>query len=457
MEGPYQSSISTEEPFQSLEEAERGVSYTVLKDECYLPAHKSRGWIRCFIYTSGTSYRLYLESRKRFLLSAVQADNDNFLLSTHEDFPCAKRGESGYAASVTRQKDRSFLVSLNTCHYCDNKLGRMTCGHGPYNREVVAKVKHKVRRFKLTNADMRCIMASFPYLGSVPKRVTERNIWCPRSLRDAVPLLPLDADTIAGVEVHPNKVNCINKLPEWNPQIESLVLKFQGNRVLSSSSKNFLLYEERKLKMAFEDNFAQRGGLATEGADDASVSSATTDGDLRSVFSGASFGTDTNPSDLATASITPDAAILQFGKTSDDHFIMDFKYPLSPLQAFGICLCSFAPDAIKQTPRANKDASNSRPLFSSSRDVYGRMRSGSDDTVSSISSIGSTGGLQSYSSNPSSPTNGGRRERQHGGQQQQRPPGARRKRPSYSAELKQARGMLEEEEAEASDDESSTV
>ena len=85
METPYCGSkkLSTEEPFQSLEEAENGISYTVLKDECYLPAHKSRGWIRCFIYTSGTSYRLYLESRKRFLLSAVQVDNDNFLISIY--------------------------------------------------------------------------------------------------------------------------------------------------------------------------------------------------------------------------------------------------------------------------------------------------------------------------------------------------------------------------------------
>ena len=182
-DGPYSTEKAKDTPFQSIEEAENGMSHTVMKDECYLPAHKSRGWIRCFIYTSGTSYRLYLESRKRFLLSAVQVDSDNFLISTHEDFPLAKRGESGYGASITRQKDKSFLISLNSCHYCDNKLGKMTCGHGCYNREVVAKVKHRVRRFKVTNSDIRCIMASFPYLGSVPKRISERNIWCPRSIR----------------------------------------------------------------------------------------------------------------------------------------------------------------------------------------------------------------------------------------------------------------------------------
>jgi tubby-related protein 1 len=35
-----------------------------------------------------------------------------------------------------------------------------------------------------------------------------------------------------------------------------------------------------------------------------------------------------------------DEVILQFGRKGDNSFIMDFKYPLSPLQAFGICLTS---------------------------------------------------------------------------------------------------------------------
>ena len=74
------SSFTIEDPFQSLDEAERGVSYTVMTDECYLPAHKSRGWIRCFIYTSGTSYRLYLENRRKITLPGrpKERDTDSF-------------------------------------------------------------------------------------------------------------------------------------------------------------------------------------------------------------------------------------------------------------------------------------------------------------------------------------------------------------------------------------------
>jgi tubby-related protein 1 len=33
--------------------------------------------------------------------------------------------------------------------------------------------------------------------------------------------------------------------------------------------------------------------------------------------------------------------ILQFGRVNKDTFTMDFQFPLSPLQAFAICLSSF--------------------------------------------------------------------------------------------------------------------
>jgi tubby-related protein 1 len=43
---------------------------------------------------------------------------------------------------------------------------------------------------------------------------------------------------------------------------------------------------------------------------------------------------------LVTAS-DPDAVVLQFGKVSDSSFTCDFSWPLTPLQAFSICLSSF--------------------------------------------------------------------------------------------------------------------
>jgi len=35
-----------------------------------------------------------------------------------------------------------------------------------------------------------------------------------------------------------------------------------------------------------------------------------------------------------------DDVLLQFGRVGDNKFNMDFTYPLTPLQAFGICLSS---------------------------------------------------------------------------------------------------------------------
>jgi len=33
--------------------------------------------------------------------------------------------------------------------------------------------------------------------------------------------------------------------------------------------------------------------------------------------------------------------LLQFGRVGDDDFTMDFRYPVTPIQAFGICLSTF--------------------------------------------------------------------------------------------------------------------
>lgn len=39
--------------------------------------------------------------------------------------------------------------------------------------------------------------------------------------------------------------------------------------------------------------------------------------------------------------VTADDAILQFGKSSEDEYVLDFKHPMSPLQAFGIALSTY--------------------------------------------------------------------------------------------------------------------
>jgi hypothetical protein len=74
----------------------------------------------------------------------------------------------------------------------------------------------------------------------------------------------------------------INKPPKWNDQVGAYVLNF-GGRVTQASVKNFQLVQ---------------------------------------------------PEDM-------DAVVLQFGRVEKDTFNMDFQWPLSPLQAFSICLAAF--------------------------------------------------------------------------------------------------------------------
>lgn len=54
--------------------------------------------------------------------------------------------------------------------------------------------------------------------------------------------------------------------------------------------------------------------------------------------------------------------MLQFGKTSSSKFAIDFRYPLSPIQAFGIALTAFAVqdrniDTVRSPRRAEYDGS----------------------------------------------------------------------------------------------------
>ena len=94
----------------------------------------------------------------------------------------------------------------------------------------------------------------------------------------STPTLPAGADS--------DSVTLSNRLPKWNDDINSLTMKFLGSRVAQSSSKNFL----------FE--------------------LPTPEGTLKPV--------------------------IQFGKLCPATFSLDFRYPLCPVQAFGLFLSANA-------------------------------------------------------------------------------------------------------------------
>jgi hypothetical protein len=98
-------------------------------------------------------------------------------------------------------------------------------------------------------------------------------------------------------------LKCVNKLPEWSSRLDSLVLKFQANRIMIPSSKNIIIFEESTYMTATVN--------ARSGIKDRKYTE-----------------------DLIAA----DNCLMQFGKRTIDKFTLDYRYPLSPLQAFGIAI-----------------------------------------------------------------------------------------------------------------------
>jgi hypothetical protein len=448
--------LSDPEDDQFIDLVEMGLSREVISDELYYPVHKARGWIRCYVTICGSAaeggmdYRMYLEGSNRFLLSAKQLDNDVILISSDEDFPLSGidgRARIGYGATAIRQEDSTILVTTNHCHLCDNLLGRHTCGRGE-NREIVARVVHSTQRHRQADAEMRIVSVQFPYISRAsPEAMREgRRTWCPRTLLGTGPAsMPLDTTAIERIKHHPNNVRCVNKLPVWNEAEDSLMLHFQANRVLSTSVCNFLLYEERKL-LARKQQPPPLPGMGSGGVYPSSTAVAAAAagggggggrGPVRmsqiqqeqqrraSIARGASGALMASPGKLTAAppavhggdqiAIPADQALLQFGRVDSQKFILDFKYPLSPLQAFGISICSFAFEGIKKkkTKKKSTDGRPDGPAPPPPRSPLGRMiqrsdsitslRSGydSDASDSSVSSRISTASRDSFSSQSS--------------------------------------------------------
>ena len=401
-----------------VDQAEMGCSNETVSDECYFPVHKARGWLRCFVEVSGSiegggvDYRFFLEGvTPRFLLSAKQLDMDTFLISTHEDFP--KSGlegytsRIGYCATACRQADSSFLLAINNCRLCDQALGIFSCGRGD-NREIVAKISHATHRHEDSGAEMRLNFVSFPYLNHAsPTKLREgRRTWCPRTLLNTGPAsMPIDTNFTDRITFHPNNIRCVNKLPVWDSVNETLMLSFLGNRVLSTSVCNFILYEERKLLVKKQGPKGKQQDTPDVPQDPRKATPPCT--------SGLAF--------LDQMALPADQSILQFGRAAADKFILDFRYPLSPLQAFGISICTFAfdPGAISSkkikakkqlqkaklqregVPAAGGPMSLGSPKAAKSKRVSPNERDSDDESTSSQFSCMSHDTLASQRSNTS--------------------------------------------------------
>lgn len=385
---------------EDSEMMELGCSHELVGDEMYLPSHPSRDWIRCFVSTSGSgSFRMYIEGRKkvRFLLSAKQfIPGGTIFISSSEEFPLLDNvPKKGFFARLQCQRDKSYMLHLNHCHLCDFRLGFFSCGRSVQEREVVARISHFYQRFREINLDYKCIKVQIPAISKSGKR----KIWCPRAFKNSFSDFCQDGTIESFIkELDNSSMFCFkNELPEWNEDLGSLVVRFQGNRILTPSARNFLLVWCQNDTIVASSRSSSRSisplQLRGEAGSGKSIENEAMRLEVRpkrspsEIAIGHSIANNpqinsSNPSTPLcttrktnsflespklrsrsnTMSSIPSSrrinssggekqkdvhseAVLQFGKSSPTRFTLDFRYPLSPLQAFGIALTSFVENA----------------------------------------------------------------------------------------------------------------
>jgi hypothetical protein len=242
------------------------------------PVTQGVGVVQCTIERDRSS----LASRIYPTYHVSLKDGERFLLSAR------KRGSnktSNYLVSMDKRdlnRDSAAFLGKLRANFVGTEFIVYDDGVSP---EKAAKSKKAS-----TNASVRQELAVVNYASNV---LGSRG---PRKMKVGVPKVDADGKRIVFQPLKDEdgmqeKVKCghtqdmvlmINKPPKWNTQVGAYVLNFNG-RVTMASVKNFQLV---------------------------------------------------SPDDH-------DTVLLQFGRTGKDSFSMDFQWPLSPMQAFAICLSSF--------------------------------------------------------------------------------------------------------------------
>jgi len=341
-----------------LEMLEAGICKNVIAEKCIKPLERKESWQQCFILSEGKHcFKMYDESSGALLLTAKRTKGGEFYISQYEDFPetfkgPVKNGENsnnGPSCDIrdsypSKQIERycvvlkpgstksSFKLVSRSCELCDKRLNKFSCGasSGQCNgdRQILGIITHRTTIIDQTDIEARCLDVQLPGLLN-----GERIVWCPRTMAKGVHAdITLEnqrlrsystGDSKYGQEQEESKEGeesdgderpknsedykakrgkqlkqknipftknangdryyFTTKLPKWNDEVGSLVLQFRNKRVRMASSKNFIL-------------------------------------------------TDKND---------PQKLVFQLGKCQSGRFNLDFKNPMSPLQAFGIALSAY--------------------------------------------------------------------------------------------------------------------
>lgn len=286
--GSAANSASTSRSAAALPLSERTVAQLDLSDMRQFvttPVPYDAGVVMCYIVRKKTGFRkmypeyhLYLQDGDRFLLAAKKR---------------AHQKTSNYLISMNRsdlsRKSSNFLGKLRS-NFIGTEFVVFDDGMNP--RDIVSSAG---RKDNLARRELAICLYASNVLGSrgprkmracvpiVDRETGEAALFQPTGNNDGMvarfkQVQGARSDKLARAGLFP----MINKPPRWNDQVGAYVLNFNG-RVTMASVKNFQL-------------------------------------------------------------IHPDEqerVVLQFGRIAKDKFTMDFMWPMTPLQAFSICLSSF--------------------------------------------------------------------------------------------------------------------
>lgn len=241
------------------------------------PCDKRLGSVQCYIERNKSGSRKVYPEYHLYL-----KEGDRFLLASKKR---PKNRTSNYTISMDKhdlaRHGGSFVGKLRS-NFIGTEFQVYDKGLNPKNADPEAlAVKSKTVRQELAS-----IMYASNLLGS-------RG---PRKMKVCLPEVKEDGSRVVWRPTRKSDemiqrfkdqdmtglIKLINKPPRWNDQVGAYVLNFSG-RVTMASVKNFQLVSS--------DNH--------------------------------------------------DEIILQFGRVGKDLFTMDYSYPMSPMQAFAICLSSF--------------------------------------------------------------------------------------------------------------------
>jgi hypothetical protein len=244
------------------------------------PMPKTGGMLQCRIVRDRSGITNKLQPKY-----TIESDSGVFLMCAQKQ---AHNKTPNYAISMAKGQigkgTDAFLGKLRS-----DVCGLQWMAYGPGLNPSKADLKSKeAPAIQLVRDELVAVQYSASFWGSKPKGPRKMTMTIPRVQPNGERLVcrtlnPATEGLLALTAGQSQLVESFgNKSPKWNDTIGAYVLNF-NKRVTEASVKNFQL----------------------------------------------------------TSSSDPDTVYLQFGKVGKDAFNVDFRHPISPFQAFAICLTAF--------------------------------------------------------------------------------------------------------------------